>query len=142
MDANPTPWRPRVAYPLLGLVACVAAVATYLLVPVGTGSEPVAAASARAATPTAREFADRFVGTANAYAAAHGHTTRVENVDCVQAAPGRYMCSYAERQPGAPEQCHIMQARWTPQKTSTITITLAGRTERCASLPDALQSLS
>jgi hypothetical protein len=52
------------------------------------------------------------------------------------------MCSYAERQPGAPEQCHIMQARWTPQKTSTITITLAGRTERCASLPDALQSLS
>jgi hypothetical protein len=35
-----------------------------------------------------------------------------------------------------------MQARWTPQKTSTITITLAGRTERCASLPDALQSLS
>jgi hypothetical protein len=142
MALNPTPWRNRTAYPLLGLVACAAAALVYLLVPVGGGPELVETASARPATPSAREFAERFVGTANAYAVAHGHGTRLENVDCVQASPGHYMCSYAERQPGAPEQCHIMQAQWTPQKASTITVTLAGRAASCASLPDALRSLS
>jgi hypothetical protein len=34
-----------------------------------------------------------------------------------------------------------MQARWTPERASTITITLAGRTRRCGSLRQALDSL-
>jgi hypothetical protein len=52
------------------------------------------------------------------------------------------MCSYAAARPGARAKCHIMQAQWTPNSASTITVTLAGQTGRCASLPDALQSLT
>jgi hypothetical protein len=52
------------------------------------------------------------------------------------------MCSYAARKPGAPTQCHIMQARWTPNRASTITVTLAGRADRCGTLREALRSLA
>jgi hypothetical protein len=34
-----------------------------------------------------------------------------------------------------------MQARWTPERASSFTVTLAGRTERCGSLREALRSL-
>jgi hypothetical protein len=92
-------------------------------------------------TPTAADFGRAFVGTANAYAAAHASPARLTNPDCVQAMVGRYMCSYAITRPGRRLECHLMQARWTPEEASTITVTLAGRTARCESLRAALDSL-
>jgi hypothetical protein len=134
---------PRPLYAALVLVACGTALAVYLLVPT-TGTERAAAQVAPAAskTPTAREFAHNFVGTTNAYAAASGDETRIRNADCVQASRGHYMCSYAAKKPGTAPECHIMQARWTPNRASTITVTLAGRTTRCGSLDEALRSLA
>lgn len=131
----------RAAYPLLGLVACAAAVVTYLLLPVAAPSaEPVAHAAP--STPSAQEFAHNFVGTTNAYAVASGDEMRVGNAHCVQADRGNYMCSYSAKRPGVAAECHIMQARWTPHEASTITITLAGRAGRCGSLDEALRSLA
>jgi hypothetical protein len=98
--------------------------------------------AAARATPTAADFGRDFVRTANAYAAAHGSVARLRHPHCVQAAPGRYMCSYAVTKPGRPVECHLMQARWTPEGPSTVTVTLAGRTLRCESLRAALDSLS
>jgi hypothetical protein len=98
-------------------------------------------ASAAVRAPTAAEFGRDFVRTANAYAAAHGSAARLTHPDCVQAAPGRYMCSYAVTKPRRPVECHLMQARWTPDGPSTVTVTLAGRTFRCESLRAALDSL-
>jgi hypothetical protein len=134
--------RTRATYAGLVLTACAAALVTYLLVPAGTAHEPVATAAPLAPTPTAQEFAANFMGTTNAYAEAHGDTMRITNADCVQASRGHYMCSYATERPGAEAECHIMQGKWTPNADSTITITLAGLADRCASLPDALDSLT
>ncbi len=106
-----------------------------------SASGQVARAVEKARFPSAAEFARVFVGTANAFAAAHGDPRRISNPDCVQASPGHYMCSYASIRPRAPRECYLMQARWTPQKASTITITLAGRTARCGTLREALDSL-
>ena len=143
MALHPIPrLRTRAMYAGLVLTACTAAVATYLLVPVGSSPEPVAHAAPVATTPTAQEFAHYFVGATNAYAAAHGETTRIGNAHCVQASRGHYMCSYSARQLGAPELCHIMQGRWTPNAASTITVTLSGHAARCRTLPDALSSLT
>jgi hypothetical protein len=129
-------------YAGLALTACTAAAATYVLVPVDGSDETVAAAAPYPGTPTAQEFADYFVGTANAFAGAHGDTTRFGNADCVQATRGHYMCSYTAKQPGVAPECHVMQGRWTPKAASTITVTLSSRTARCRTLADALQSLS
>ena len=71
----------------------------------------------------------------------HGDPTRIGNTRCVQASPGRYMCSYAVTRPGKPKECHLMQARWTPNQASTVTVTLAGRTKRCGTLRQAIDSL-
>jgi hypothetical protein len=143
MALHPTPrLRTRAMYAGLVLTACAAALATYLLVPVGTSPDPVAKAARLGPTPTAREFAASFIGTTNAYAEAHGDTMRITKADCVQASRGHYMCSYATERPGAEAECHIMQGKWTPNSDSTITITLAGHADRCASLPDALDSLT
>jgi hypothetical protein len=95
----------------------------------------------RTAVPSAAEFAHAFVELANGFAQANGDFARVAHADCVQASPGRYMCSYAVSRPGRTDECHLMQARWTPERASTITVTLAGRTRRCESLRGALQSL-
>jgi hypothetical protein len=93
------------------------------------------------APPNASQFAVAFVRMTNGYAADHGDPARVERAHCVEAASGRYMCSYVVRKPGARNECHLMQARWTPAAASTITVTLAGRTKRCGTLRDALRSL-
>jgi hypothetical protein len=93
------------------------------------------------AFPSAAEFGDAFVGTANQYAKDHDDPARINKPDCVQAAPGHYMCSYTVLNPGAPKECHLMQAQWTPQAASTITVTLAGSTTRCGSIREALNSL-
>jgi hypothetical protein len=122
-------------------MALVAALSTVLV----AGSHPQKAAAAgttRSAprTGSARTFADEFVGVTNEYAKEHGSTDRVSNADCVRAAPGRYMCSYVITRNGTPT-CHLMQARWTPGRSAAITVTLAGRTARCATLNQALRSL-
>jgi hypothetical protein len=100
-----------------------------------------AAAALREPAPSAAEFGRGFVATANAYSAAHGRAARLASPDCVQAAPGKYMCSYAIMRPRRPLECHIIQATWTPYGPSTYTITLSGRVRRCSSLQAALDSL-
>lgn len=101
-----------------------------------------------AATPSAEEFGAALVIATNAYAREHDDPWRIGRPDCVQASPGKYMCSYASSRPRAPlgtakseERCHVMQGRWTPRAASKITVTLAGRTARCGSLREALRSL-
>jgi len=82
------------------------------------------------------------VRTTAAYADAHGEAARISNVHCVEASPGHYMCSYAVVLPNRPPQCHLMQARWTPSRASTYTVTLAGRVRACATLREAVRSLT
>ena len=102
------------------------------------------AASHRAgkeAPPTATEFAGLFVGATDRYANAHGDEARIVRPHCVAAAPGRYMCSYSVEKPGVQNECHLMQARWTPDRASAFTVTLSGRTKKCGSLREAIRSL-
>jgi len=159
--------RAAALYLVLGAVAITAGVATYALLAssesqhhVAAAARPVAnvrasapAASRRVpavlavegatpAPPSADEFASVLVSLTNEYASAHGDATRLAAADCVEAARGRYMCSYAAVGPDGIAECRIMQARWTPRRASTFTVTLAGRVTRCATLRDALQSLS
>ena len=96
---------------------------------------------ARGAPPTANEFSGVFVEVTNQYAKEHGDPARLANADCVAAAPGRYMCSYSVEKPGAANGCHLMQARWTPGRASSFTVTLAGRTRKCGSVREAIRSL-
>jgi len=91
-------------------------------------------------TPSATQFAHNFIGVTNKHASDHGQATRVGNAHCVQAAPGKYMCSYLVMTKGV-RTCHLMQAKWTPERSSAITVTLAGRTSRCGTLREAIQSL-
>jgi hypothetical protein len=92
-------------------------------------------------TPSAEEFGAALVTATNAYAREHDEPWRIGRADCVQATPGKYMCSYASFRAKSAERCHVMQGRWTPRAASKITVTLAGRTERCGSLREALRSL-
>lgn len=121
------------------LVTCLSGLATYAAGG-GFATQPQQHAAAyvlvAATTPTAAEFGRALAGTANQY----GSDAKLTRTHCVQAKPGRYMCSYAVVRKGHSE-CHIMQGRWTPDAASTITVTLAGRTGRCGSLRDAIQSL-
>jgi hypothetical protein len=98
-------------------------------------------AAAHAVTPSATDFTAKFVGVSNAYAIEHGDAGRIGNPHCVEAAAGRYMCSYAVVRPGALTECHLMQARWTPNVTSSFTVTLAGRAGKCGSLREAIRTL-
>jgi hypothetical protein len=91
--------------------------------------------------PSATEFGRALVGTTNQFAAATGDPTRIGHPHCVQASPGSYMCAYSSKRPGEPRECHLMQGRWTPEKISTITVTLAGLTGRCGTLREAIHSL-
>jgi hypothetical protein len=100
-----------------------------------------APAARESSLPSAEEFGAALVTATNTYAREHGESPRIRKPDCVQAAPGSYMCSYLSVTPGSPGQCHVMQGRWTPRAASTITVTLAGRTTRCRSLREALRSL-
>lgn len=146
-----------VALKLVGFVAaCVAAAA--LFAPTGVTSasrsgsagatvariarDPVPASPSAAKAPSAAEFAIAFVEATNRNAKDHRDPARISRPDCVQAAPGRYMCSYVVLTPRKREECHLMQARWTPRAASTISITLAGRTTRCGSMREALDSLA
>jgi hypothetical protein len=110
---------------------------------VGGRAQNALAAESRAqptATPSAVQFAHNFIGVTNQHASEHGDAARVGNAHCVQAAPGRYMCSYLVTAKGA-STCHLMQAQWTPERSAAITVTLSGRTSRCGTLREAIQSL-
>jgi hypothetical protein len=98
-------------------------------------------ATTRPAAPSATEFAHQFVTLANAFALSQGYRIRVVHPDCIEASPRHYMCAYATRRPGSGDQCRLMQAKWTPNAPSPITITLAGRVAVCSSLREALASL-
>ena len=139
--------RIKLLLPLAGLVASVpcatASHSTLMsrLFVTGVATARTTQRSAALAVPSAVEFKVLFVGAWNQYAEATGDPRRLRDADCVEAAPARYMCSYAVVQPDEPMSCHLMQARWTPGRASTITITLAGRTARCRTLHEALRSL-
>ena len=94
-----------------------------------------AAVADNSATMSASDFARALVGTTSTLPG----KPKMVDVHCVQAAPNRYMCSYALRW-RARHECHLMQGRWSPS-TSAIVVTLAGRTRRCATLRSAIQSL-
>jgi hypothetical protein len=123
-----------------GLVACATAGATYALADRAHRTKTLPRMKADAA-PSAAEFATGFVRLANHYAAVHADPVRLSGADCVEASTGHYMCSYAAGTPGGAKECHVIQARWTPRKASSFTITLSGRTTRCGSLREALSSL-
>jgi len=91
--------------------------------------------------PSASEFAALLVSSTTSYARAHSEPRRIERPDCVEPVRGHYMCSYKVRVAGDAAGCHLMQARWTPERASLFTVTLAGRTRSCRSLQDALHSL-
>ena len=91
-------------------------------------------------TPSATQFAHNFIGVTNKHASEHDDGARVGNAHCVEAAPGKYMCSYLVTAKGV-RTCRLMQAQWTPERLSSITVTLAGRTSRCGTLREAIQSL-
>jgi hypothetical protein len=121
--------------PLAFLSVAVGVTLAVVLLAGGTASGSATHRTARS-TPSAAEFAVDLAGVAN-QAAAGAH---LRNVNCVQAAPGRYMCSYSVVKNGT-ATCHLMQGRWTPDLPSAITVTLAGRTGRCGTLQEALQTL-
>lgn len=125
----------------VGIVATVGIFAN-ARVPAASATQTPAGKQGRVAdAPSAAEFTKVFVAATNRYAAEHADPRRIGLADCVQAAPGRYMCSYASYAPILLSSCHLVQARWTPQAASTITITLAGRTKQCGSLREVLDSL-
>jgi hypothetical protein len=118
-----------------GLVACAAVCSAV------AAAAQLEAQTARVAVPSAAEFARHFVALTDGFAQESGDVARVAHPDCVQASPGHYMCSYVVTRPGRTDECHLMQAKWTPERASTITVTLAGRTRQCGSLRQALDSL-
>ena len=147
---------------VFGVVACGFAAATYAIAekvaaqpqsrsappavvggPLTPAARPLGRAAPVKATtpPPAAEFARLFLGVTNRYAREHGDPARLGDADCVQASSGHYMCSYAITRPNGPSECRIMQAVWTPEQASSFTVTLAGRSERCGSLREALRSL-
>jgi hypothetical protein len=91
--------------------------------------------------PSAATFGQMLAGVANQYAQEHGRRERIRAVDCVQASPTRYMCSYAVTRTRTRTECHLIQARWAPRAASSFVVTLSGRTARCGSLREALDSL-
>jgi hypothetical protein len=94
-----------------------------------------------AKVPTAAQFAVIFVATTNRYAVQHHQPDRVGRAHCVPGHPGHYMCSYVVTRPGRQPECHLMQAGYTPGAASAITVFLSGRTARCRTLKEALDSL-
>ena len=96
-----------------------------------------AAGSGGIAPPTASGFAAVLASSTESL----GELGRIERADCVEPKPGRYMCSYELRFSPSSAECHLVQASWTPGRSSLFTVTLAGRTRSCANLKDALHSL-
>jgi hypothetical protein len=126
-------------------VACAVAAATYVLgyrvESEGAALAPVAE-SLHGDAPGPTEFARQLAGLANQFAAQAGDNARMAKVDCVQGAHrGHYMCSFALLRGTRPEECHLIQAVWTPTAIDSFRITLSGRAGRCGSLREAIHSL-
>ena len=100
---------------------------------------PPAAMAIEMPPPSASGFAALRVSSTTAYAKAHGEPRRIQRPDCVEPVRGHYMCSYE----GSRRRCRVASdaARWTPERPSLFTVTLAGGTRSCRSLQDALRSL-
>jgi hypothetical protein len=130
-------------YLVIAAVFGLCAAAVYAGVAMSSDAAPKGRQHVSAAErpPSAAEFAADFAGVTNHHGLLTGVTRRIGRVHCVQASRGRYMCSYAVADVGSRSTCHLMQARWTPHTTSSFHVTLAGRTERCQTLRDALTSL-
>jgi hypothetical protein len=128
-----------IAKGLLAFLSIAAAVTVAVVLLAGGTASGSPAHRAALSTPSAAEFASDLVGVTNKAAPGNGGA-HLSNVNCVQAAPGRYMCSYSVEKHGA-STCHLMQGRWTPDLPSAITITLAGRTGRCGTLKEAIRTL-
>jgi hypothetical protein len=121
---------------LFALVACCSFAATYVGASAFGSSTPIRVTAARDVSPSAAEFARAVTGATNQFAGGRA----IRKTHCVKAAPGKYMCAYAVVKPSG-DECHLMQATWTPDEASTITVTLAGRAARCDSVRAAVQSL-
>lgn len=128
------------------VVAVLTGAAFYFGVSTSAGGNDATAAEAAVvayhqATPSAAEFAHDLAGAANQYGAEHAKGRRLTHTQCVQATRGHYMCSYAVVHANGTSECHLIQATWTPDATSSFTITLSGRVARCSSLREALDSM-
>jgi hypothetical protein len=139
-----SPIKALLRYSALGLIACGVAAATYAV----AGNKPARKAhptrsvvKQAATTPSADAFARELVVLARDYAERSGEAARITRAHCVQASPGHYMCSYGLVRPRLSLECHLVQGLWSPDRASTITVTLAGQTRRCGSLREAIRSL-
>jgi hypothetical protein len=126
-------------------VACAVAAGTYVfghrVESEGAALAPVTE-SLHGEAPGPAEFARQLAGLANQFAAQEGDNARMAKVECVQGAHrGHYMCSFALLRSTRPEECHLIQAIWTPTAIDSFRITLSGRAGRCGSLREAIQSL-
>jgi hypothetical protein len=132
----------RFLWTFVGAAAVIAPVlAVVVLLASGTSETAARTVQPRHRTPSAHAFARDFVSVTNSYAASHHDAVRIGKADCVEPDTGYYMCSYAAQRPGAASECRLMQAHWTPKLATGMTVTVAGRVKRCASLRDALRSL-
>jgi hypothetical protein len=126
-------------------VAVASCAALYFGVTAFTSAQAPTAEAAlvsyHATAPTAAQFAHDLAGGANKYGVEHSADARLTHTHCVQAARGNYMCSFAVVHGDGSSECHLIQARWTPDAASTFTVTLSGRVSRCGSLREAVHSL-
>lgn len=93
------------------------------------------------APPSPVEFGRTFVGVTNAFAETHGELERVSAPHCVQGNRGHYMCAYTVTRADGRDECHLMQAEWTPNQLDTFRVTLSGRARKCGSVRQAVRSL-
>ncbi len=155
-SAHPRAARPRATLLVLvlALVAAVTAAGTFLAVerlwakpqlrqPTRT---PVRAPSPSETSfgpaPSAAGFAKILVSVSNDFAAKQGDRTRLSNAHCVQGSRGHYMCVYRVARPGRRTECHLIQAEWAREQTSSFTVVLSGRVRRCGSVREAIRTLS
>jgi len=138
--------RARIAYAFLAAAACGIAAGSYVVIAARPVAHAIAAppaavpvAAHTAAAPPAPRFEALLVREANGVA---GDGAHVVEPHCVAADGGLYMCAYTVRKPGSADECHLMQARWTPERETPFLITLAGRTGRCSSVREAVESAS
>jgi hypothetical protein len=146
--------RSRATLLVLPLVAVVVAVGTFLAVERSWAKpqlrqptpRPARALSSSASSfgpaPSAAGFAKVLVSVSNDFAAKQGDRTRLSNAHCVQGSRGHYMCVYRLVRPGRGTECHLIQAEWAREQTSSFTVVLSGRVKRCGSVREAIRTLS
>jgi hypothetical protein len=146
--------RSRAALLVLVLVAVVAAIGTFLAVERSWAKpqlrhparQPVRALTSSASSfgpaPSAAGFAKVLVSVSNDFAAKQGDRSRLSNAHCVQGSPGHYMCVYRLERPGRRTECHLIQAEWAREQTSSFTVVLSGQVKRCGSVREAIRTLS